>query len=140
MKKYFVTVDEYNTVRFYKDEECIILHREDGPAIETSNGYKVYYIEGEPHREDGAAAIYANGDKEYYIKGKLHREDGPAIDYVNGDKCWYLNGKWHRDDGPAVELANGKTEYYINGKHIPQLNNMKIYDKEKLQNYIMLLE
>ena len=82
----------------------------------------------------------ANGTKYWYLNGKLHREDGPAIEYANGEKQWYLNDKLHREDGPAVELANGETRYYINGNHIPQLDNMKIYDKEKLQNYIMLLE
>ena len=83
--------------------------------------------------------IDTNGDKHWYLNGKRHRENGPAVEYANGDKVWYLNGLRHREDGPACEYVNGKTRYWINGKHIPQLNNKKIYGKEKLQKYLILI-
>ena len=70
IKKYYVTVDDVGTTRWYKDAKCAVLHRENGPAIE-----------------------FATGDKFWYLNGLLHRTDGPAIEYANGSKEWYINGK-----------------------------------------------
>ena len=70
-----------------------ILHREDGPAIESADGSKYLNKNVEFHREDGPAIEWAGGSREWWFKGKLHREDGPAIEYPNGDKSWYLNDK-----------------------------------------------
>jgi hypothetical protein len=49
------------------------LHREDGPAIETSD-YKAFYINGERHREDGPALEYASGTKLWWINGMYYTE------------------------------------------------------------------
>lgn len=95
MQKYTVTVDNGLTV--WRKEGTKDLHREDGPAVELSSGYK-----------------------EWYKDGKNHREDGPAIVCANGDKHWYKDGKLHREDGPAVELANGYKEYWLNGAQYPK--------------------
>ena len=61
----------------------------------------------------------------------------------NGNKYWYNPNDnyfvWHRDDGPAIEYHNGKTEYWINGKRIPQLDDKRIYGKEKLQKFLILI-
>ena len=89
IKKYYVTVDEESTTRWYKDAKCKVLHREDGPALEWSDG------------------------KVWYQDGKYHRTDGPAIEYTIGCKVWYQNGKRHRTDGPAIEWENGTKEWYI---------------------------
>lgn len=63
--KYEIRIDEIGTKRYYLND---ILHREDGPAIESYNGTK------------------------YWLKnGKYHREDGPAIEHDNGSKKWWLN-------------------------------------------------
>jgi hypothetical protein len=58
-------------------------------------GNKLWYKEGTMilHREDGPAIEYFEGSKEWYLNGKLHREDGPAIEDSDGRKYWYLNGK-----------------------------------------------
>ena len=82
---------------------------------------------------------YANGNKYWYLNGILHREDGPAIERANGTKYWYLNNIEHREDGPAVEFVDGRTSYYINNKHIPQLDNKRIYGKENLQKFLLLI-
>jgi len=90
--------------------------------------------------------IYTSGNKFWVLNGKLHREDinpetgltCPAIEYFNGDKRWYLNDKLHREDGPAIEYANGGTEYWISNKHIPQLDNKRIYGKN-LQKFLLLI-
>ena len=69
MQKYWVTVGDSGTTRWYKDAKGTVLHRTDGPAIE-----------------------YTNGDKSWYMNDQRHRTDGPAIEYTDGYKVWYLNG------------------------------------------------
>jgi len=92
------------------------LHREDGPAVEYSDGTKKWYIDGKLHREDGPAIEDANETKYWYQNGELHREDGPAVEWTDGTKYWYIDGKRHREDGPAVKWSNGQKEWYIDGK------------------------
>jgi len=75
-----------------------------------------YNMENKLHREDGPAVEYSNGNKSWYINGSLHREDGPAVEYKSGYKEWYINGERHREDGPAIEYSNGTKEWWINGK------------------------
>ncbi len=91
-------------------------HREDGPAIEYTNGYKEWYKNDKLHREDGPAILYINGRTEWYRDDKRHRLDGPAVIYANGDKEWYKNGMLHREDGPAIEYADGAKAWYVNDK------------------------
>lgn len=54
----------------------------------------IYYENesGQYHREDGPAIEWTNGDKSWYLNGMYHREDGPAVECANGDKWYYLNG------------------------------------------------
>ena len=99
----------------------MILHREDGPAVEYVDGDKVWYLNGKLHREDGPAIEWANGSREWWLNGKRHREDGPAVEYADGTKYWYLKGKCHREDGPAIERADGEKEWWINGRYIISL-------------------
>ena len=91
MKTYKVTVDKDGTTRWYNERGEY--HRENGPAVEWSNGYKSWYINGKRHREDGPAIEHVEGGKSWFINGKLHREDGPAVEYFDGDKGWFINGK-----------------------------------------------
>ena len=49
-----------------------LLHREDGPAIESAEGVKAWWIHGEIHREDGPATEWADGTKEWYIHGEYY--------------------------------------------------------------------
>lgn len=59
-------------------------------------GDKRWYHHGQLHRENGPAVEWSNGSKEWFIRGQRHREDGPAVDYVvsttrpKGLKQWYL--------------------------------------------------
>ena len=77
-------------------------------------GTKIYRINNLLHREDGPACEYSNGDKWWYKNGLLHREDGPAVEKANGTKYWCKNDKLHREDGPAVSYFNGNTSWYVN--------------------------
>jgi hypothetical protein len=71
------------------------LHRENGPAVECTNGTKSWYVDGKQHREDGPACEYANGDKIWYIDNERHRTDGPAVECVDRYKSWYVDGKYY---------------------------------------------
>lgn len=92
VKKYYVTVDEHST-RWYKDAKCTVLHRENGPAIERTNGHKEWWQNGQRHHTDGPAVEWRYGDKSWWLNGKLHRTDGPAVEYATGSKCWYIDGE-----------------------------------------------
>ena len=74
VKKYYVTVDNTGTTRWYKDAKCKVLHREVGPAIEYTSGDKVWYQNGQLHRTDGPAAEFADDTKRWYINGVLLTE------------------------------------------------------------------
>jgi hypothetical protein len=58
----------------------------------NTNRDKYWYLNDKRHREDGPAIEDSDGTKSWYLNGKLHREDGPAIEYPNGHKEWWLNG------------------------------------------------
>lgn len=82
---YQVTVDQYGT--YWKLNG--LLHREDGPAIERSDGHK-----------------------EWCQNGRYHREDGPACEWTDGSKSWYLNDVYHTEEefnarmNPAKEMTD----------------------------------
>ena len=56
-------------------------------------GNKLWFLNGKLHREDGPAIELTNGTKHWYLNGKYHREDGPAYEHADGTKEWYLNDK-----------------------------------------------
>jgi hypothetical protein len=63
------------------------------------NGNKNWYNEkGQYHREDGPAIEYANGYKVWYKGGRCHRVDGPAVEHITGDKDYYLDGVKHSEE------------------------------------------
>jgi hypothetical protein len=101
------------------------LHREDGPAVEFTDGdnkewwiSKEWWINGKRHREDGPAIEWVSGSKLWYQNDKCHREDGPAAEWSNGTKEWWISGQRHREDGPAIEHINGTKEWWINGQRV----------------------
>ena len=141
VKKYYVTVDEAGTIWWYKDAKCKILHRENGPAVESADGDKFWWQNGRRHRTDGPAIEWCNSTKEWYQDGLRHRTDGPAVEYATGDKRWYQNGDLHRTNGPAIEYASGTKRWYINGDHVTEAEflaatqpvvEMTVADVEKL--------
>ena len=99
-KKYYVTVDDAGTTRWYKDAKCKILHRENGPAIE-----------------------YADGSKSWWQNGQRHRADGPAIEWASGRKDWFINGNRMTEPEflaatqPAVEMTVADVEKLL-GKRV----------------------
>ena len=86
------------------------------------------------HREDGPAIEYSDGEKVWCINGKLHREDGPAVDDPDGTRKWYINDKRHREDGPAVEDADGYRAWYVDGEHLATLTKEHLIKYMELNN------
>ena len=93
MKEQYIHIDTDGDKFYYSDREMTVLHREDGPAVGCSDGYKAWYLNDKLHREDDPAIEYVDGSKAWYLNGKRHCEDGPAVEYVEGYKAWWLNGK-----------------------------------------------
>lgn len=84
-----------------------------------NNSRGMYHIlNGLRHREDGPAIEYSDGSKQWWKDGVQHRLDGPADEWADGSKLWIVDGRIHRIDGPAVELANGITYWVVNGVSI----------------------
>lgn len=102
------------------------------PAIEYTNGDKMYYIMGKLHRSNGLPAMeYSNGNCVYYEYGKLHRlHNLPAVDksrikkdqdtglpIKQIERMYFTEGKLHREnDEPAIEYFNGDKYWYFRGK------------------------
>lgn len=58
------------------------------------DGYTRWYNEDNAiHKEDGPAMISSDGREYWYIDGLLHREDGPAVTYPDGYQVWCVFGK-----------------------------------------------
>lgn len=67
--------------KFYYKKGTSILHREDGPAAEFSDGSKEWFINGERHRIDGPAVVYPDGHRRFFApNNKKHTQ-------------WWINGK-----------------------------------------------
>jgi hypothetical protein len=95
------------TVRHFRKD---VLHRENAPAVIYTNGFQVYYNNGElksivhPNRspiQDPLKVAFPDGtryqkhdDMVLYSKSsKYHNEHGPAfIDYKNHLKVWFIDG------------------------------------------------
>ena len=116
MAKSYRQVSAGGTIFWVNDEDE--LHREDGPALESSDGSRSWYINGVYRREDGPAIEMSSGKKMWYINGKLHRLDGPAIIHSDSMKEWYQNNELHRLGGPAIEYPDGHGSWLVSGTRV----------------------
>jgi len=107
----YICIDKDGDKYYYKDKAMTMLHRLDGPAVEYTNRYKAWYVDGKRHRLDGPAFEWFDGHKEWYVDGKRHRLDGPAYERANGYKAWYVDGKELSEEqflalsAPTLELT-----------------------------------
>jgi len=79
-------------------------------------GNKYYYVNNVVHREDGPAVEFSDGTRYWCKNGLYHRDNGPAIETCHGTKIWYKEGNRHREDGPAIEYSDGNRYWYLNDK------------------------
>jgi hypothetical protein len=122
-------------IRYYKNDK---LHRSDGPALIQPTGEEAWFLFGLRHREDGPAIYSSDGKfKSYYVHGRCHRKDGPALiasnnktliyndnrlcylqgtnsNFLDGSEYWYQDNCLHREDGPAILTAT-KERYFLKG-------------------------
>jgi len=99
------------TIRVFKDgtkhwfQNNVLLHREDGPAVEVADGKKVWYFEGILHRFDGPAIEYADGSKSWYLNGDKYTEE----DFLKKTApCSSSDGKIVEIDGKKYKLTEVK--------------------------------
>jgi hypothetical protein len=91
-KEYFFLQNSQYKYSLYKKSFPEIYKLEFFDRIEFRNTL------GKLNREDGPAIEYTNGAKAWFSKGKRHREDGPAIEYPNGVKGWWINGRQYTEN------------------------------------------
>ena len=52
---------------------------------------KTWLVNDKIHREDGHAIEWTDGELHWFINNGRHREDGPAIIRADGTVCYYIN-------------------------------------------------
>ena len=75
-------------------------------------GHKYWFMNGVLHREDGPAIEYTDGDRHWVVHSKSHRLDGPAVILANGETKWFINdynvtdkiNKWAKEND--IDLDN----------------------------------
>jgi hypothetical protein len=88
-------------------------------VVTIFNGDRGYYKGKKLHREDGPAIERTDGTQEWRVNGKRHRLDGPAVEKETSSGSyqeWWVNGKRHRLDGPAIVNGKYDSHYYVCGK------------------------
>lgn len=82
---------------WYKNENCTILHRSDGPAKEYTNGGWCWYNNGKKHRKfapvEYLVHAYNYQSTYYWIDNQIHRYDGPAHTTSGGTNEWHIKGE-----------------------------------------------
>lgn len=82
-------IEKEGAVIYYKEG---LLHNINEPAIIWDDGSYQWYYNGLLHREDGPA-VESQGCKYWYNQGRRHRIDGPAVEFSNGKKEWWIDGE-----------------------------------------------
>lgn len=97
------------------------LHIIDSAMDTDYRGNKFWFnARGQVHRNGGPAIETTNGEKQWYRNGVLDRADGPAVEKEHYS-AWYRDGKLHRTDGPAVVYKNGLIkEWHVNGYQLTE--------------------
>lgn len=93
-----------------------LLHREDGPAVESKDGSKHWFLNGRKHRVGDPASEWADGGKGWVVDGRYHREDGPAVEHKDGRKEWLFDGNYISDNSEFLKL---KGNYILVERGIP---------------------
>jgi hypothetical protein len=130
------------------------LHRENGPAVERTNGGEnEWWLNGRKYSEEQWKTELEKVKENNKVNGasklqtirvkklsEVPKDFTGIVEFAGGDKWWYLNGNLHREDGPACEFANGTKNWFLNslihredGPAIEHANGKKhwfLYDME----------
>ena len=66
---------------------------EPSPFV-CSNGHTYWHDNGIITRKDGPAVEHTDGFKMYLVDGKFHRVEGPALLNNSGAKLWYFQDEY----------------------------------------------
>ena len=100
--------------------------------VDSDGATRYYNALGQRHRRYGPAIEHSDGYRVWYQNDWLHRLDGPAVEYSNGACAWHQNGQLHRLDGPAFVGADGSCEWHINGKELTEAEWQKAVDSMEI--------
>ena len=64
-----------------------------GCRVDSDGATRYYNALGQRHRRYGPAIEHSDGYRVWYQNDWLHRLDGPAVEYDDGYRAWYINGK-----------------------------------------------
>lgn len=83
-----------------------------------------WYYQDKLHRENGPAIEWSDGNQSWYKNGILHREDGPAnISSIHGTR-WYIEGVQYTEEEFSQYLQNktlrNKLQQHLEDKNIVQ--------------------
>jgi hypothetical protein len=78
MTPQYIHIDKDGDKFYFKDMKMTMRHREDGPAVELTDGYEGWYFNDMCHREDGPAVVYPNGKKYWFLNGVEYSEEEHA--------------------------------------------------------------
>ena len=81
--------------------ETLKYHVDVSPITGTR---RYYNSKGQLHREDGPAVEFSNGNREWWQNGLRHRIDGSAVEWYDGHKEWWLNGKKYTQQEYRTQL------------------------------------
>ena len=77
----------------------------DKKVFATVYGTKSWWFKRRYHRENGPAVERSDGYKSWRLNGKYHREDGPAIEKSDGRRFWCLDGIRYTEYEYYAELS-----------------------------------
>lgn len=92
MSKSLKSLMVYKNLDSYTDRQG----REIDVIMWVSDGIIWHHLKGNMlsfHREDGPAIQYTDGSGHWYKEGKLHRDDGPAMVDKQGKEYWFKEGE-----------------------------------------------
>lgn len=101
--------------------------------IKECDGTILYFKDDKLHREDGPAMITTEGLKAWYRNGELHSYNNePALTDPDGFRAWYDTGVRHRSDGPAIINSDGSVVFYYLGYYASEedIFNLKSWRTE----------
>ena len=80
--------------------------QDDSQVYTNKDGTKEWFnFQGHRHRLGGPAVERTDGFKSWYMDGMRHRDDGPAIVYEDGEESWYIKGTRYDDIIAWAEAA-----------------------------------
>lgn len=81
--------------------------------------YKHWYVNGKRHRENGPAVEYSDGSEEWWVNDQLHREDGPAVttSMIDQEEYWLNNNQMSKEEWQAATNTSLVKVFFFDEEH-----------------------